>query len=99
MQVTDELLTRIDHLAELACSDAERERTIRDLEEMIGYVRQISEVDTTGVEPMIQPFFDEELPFRDDVINPDSASIDYMSGNAPELRDGMVVTPRSISRE
>ncbi|MBO4396059.1 MAG: Asp-tRNA(Asn)/Glu-tRNA(Gln) amidotransferase subunit GatC [Eubacterium sp.] len=88
------MINGINRLAELESSDSEAERDISGLEDMIGYFNCISEVDTEGVKPLIQPFEDNEIPLREDV-SADERN-DVLSRNAPLMRDGMVVTPRSI---
>ena len=88
------MINGINRLAELESSDNEAERDISGLEELIGYFDCISEVDTDGVKPLIQPFEDDEIPLREDVSADERA--DVLSRNATLMREGMVVTPRSI---
>ena len=95
MEMTDEMLDRIDRLAELTATGPEREQTVRDLTEMIDYVNQISEVDTTGVVPLIQPFEENEAPLREDAVSVTETGESWQK-NVPSMRDGMVVTPRTI---
>ena len=95
MTVTDEMMDRIDRLAELETVGDEKERTRADLQEMIAYVRRVSDVDTTGVEPMIQPFDEGELPLREDGVHETDGG-QGLRANAPLMREDMVVTPRSI---
>ncbi len=87
------MLKQINKLAELESTDIEAEKDINGLEETIGYFNCISGVDTTGVKPLIQPFENDDVPLRKDT--PVSGE-DVLHQNAPLMRDGMVVTPRSI---
>jgi aspartyl-tRNA(Asn)/glutamyl-tRNA(Gln) amidotransferase subunit C len=54
MKVDDAL---IEHLSKLAClefSPEEKESIRKDLEDMIGFVEKLKELDTTGTEPVVQ---------------------------------------------
>ena len=67
MKITCE---EIDHLAELSnfsLSDAEKKSLGQDLENIIGYISQLNELDTKGVEPTYQ-VFEMENVWRDDEI-------------------------------
>jgi len=54
MKITAEEVQHIAALANLRLSAADIERYTRDLEEILSYVDQLNELDTSGVEPMAQ---------------------------------------------
>ena len=54
MKITPEEVKHIAALANLHLSDADIERYTKDLEEILSYVDQLNELDTSGVEPMAQ---------------------------------------------
>lgn len=60
MEITDELVEHIAHLARLEFEGEKKEAIKADLSKIIGFVDQLSEVDTEGVEPLI---------FMSDAIN------------------------------
>ena len=67
MQVTDELVGKIAHLARLRFDEKELPEIREDLQKMIGFVEKLSELDTTGVPPLIHMsrevnVFREDLP-------------------------------------
>ncbi len=65
------------------------------MKEIISYFNKISEVDTTGVEPMVQPVCDGMNKLRDDaVINGDRRE-DLMK-SAPVACGDYYRVPRSI---
>ncbi len=66
-----------------------------ELERMIGYVGKLSEVDTTGVEPMVHPVMNEGNVLREDIVMNTDAR-ESMMKNAPQVKDDMFVVPRSI---
>ena len=52
MKITRELLDKLAHLARLEINEAEAEKTMQDLSEIITWVDKLKEVDTDGVEPL-----------------------------------------------
>lgn len=53
MQVDDALIDKLSKLAMLEFNDEEREEIKNDLQKMIGFIDKLSELDTTGVEPLL----------------------------------------------
>ena len=54
MKITPEEVQHIAALANLRLSSADIERYTQDLEEILSYVDQLNELETSGVEPMAQ---------------------------------------------
>jgi len=54
MKVTEKVVTYLADLANLELSEAERERMVRDLNSILGYVDSLNELDTGNVPPMAQ---------------------------------------------
>lgn len=67
MQVNDELIDHLSHLARLEFANQDREAIKADLEKIIGFCEQLNSVDTEGVEPLIY-MTDEVNVLREDVI-------------------------------
>jgi len=53
MQITDEIIDHLAHLARLDFTGVQKEQIKSDLEKIIGFVDQLSEINTEGVEPLI----------------------------------------------
>jgi len=53
MEVTDKMIDHLAHLARLEFNGDRKERIKSDLTKIIGFVDQLSTVDTEGVEPLI----------------------------------------------
>lgn len=53
MQVDDALIDKLSRLAMLDFDETERAEIKADLEEMIGFVDKLKELDTTGIEPLL----------------------------------------------
>ncbi|MES2882587.1 MAG: Asp-tRNA(Asn)/Glu-tRNA(Gln) amidotransferase subunit GatC [Bacteroidota bacterium] len=53
MQVNDELIEKLSRLSMLQFNEEEKEAIKTDLQKMIGFIDKLSELDTTGVEPLL----------------------------------------------
>ena len=71
MRITPEEVLKIANLANLRLSAEDTARYARDLEEILAYVDQLNELDTTGVEPMAQVLHEgNATPLRQDAPGP-----------------------------
>jgi aspartyl-tRNA(Asn)/glutamyl-tRNA(Gln) amidotransferase subunit C len=53
MNVNDELIDKLANLARLKFNSQEKEDIKSDLQQMIGFIDKLNELDTTGVEPLL----------------------------------------------
>ena len=85
----------IAQLARLRLTDAEVLRLSNELGAILGYIEELKQVDTEGVEPMTHavPF---DCPLRPDVVGP-MLSVDQALANAPQREGGLFVVPRIIA--
>ncbi len=65
MEVNDALVEKLAKLSALYFNDAEKMQIREDLQQMIGFVEKLNELDTEGVEPLMY-ITDAENIFRDD---------------------------------
>lgn len=68
MQVDKEALHKIAHLARLDVRPEEEADLLNSLNEVLTWMEQLNEVDTTGVEPLTH-ISDETNRLRDDVVS------------------------------
>ena len=94
MSVSSEQVRHIAKLARIAMSDEELERLVPELNNILGWVEQLSEVNTDGVEPLTA-VIDQQLRLRDDVVN-DGNIRDKILLNAPEAQHGFFAVPKVI---
>jgi aspartyl-tRNA(Asn)/glutamyl-tRNA(Gln) amidotransferase subunit C len=92
--VTNEQVRHIARLARIAMSDDELERLVPELNNILGWVEQLGEVNTDGVEPLAT-VIDQKLRLRDDVVN-DGNIRDEILANAPEAQHGFFAVPKVI---
>jgi aspartyl-tRNA(Asn)/glutamyl-tRNA(Gln) amidotransferase subunit C len=94
MSVDAATVRRIAHLARIAVTDAEVPHLQGELNTMLAFVEQLSEVNIDGVEPMtsVMPM---EMKKRPDVVN-DGEIADEVVANAPETRDHFFLVPKVV---
>ncbi len=81
-------------LARIRVSDAEADALVGDLGKILAWVEQLSEVDTSGVEPMASVVA-RQLPRRADEIT-DGNLRDRILANAPEPALGFFAVPKVV---
>ncbi len=75
-------------------SEEELERLVPELNNILGWVEQLGEVDTDGIEPLTA-VIDQELRLREDVV--DAGNIrDEVLANAPDAQHGFFAVPKVI---
>jgi len=94
MSVSPEQVRHIAKLARIAMSEDEIERLVPELNNILGWVEQLGEVNTDGVEPLTA-VIDLKLRLRDDVVN-DGNIRDAVLANAPEAQHGFFAVPKVI---
>jgi aspartyl-tRNA(Asn)/glutamyl-tRNA(Gln) amidotransferase subunit C len=94
MSVDAATVRRIAHLARIAVSDAEVPHLQGELNAMLAFVEQLSEVDVDGVEPMtsVTPM---EMKKRADVVD-DGEIVEKVIANAPATEDHFFLVPKVV---
>lgn len=96
MEVNDELVDKLAHLARLTFKPEEKEKMKGDLQQMITFIEKLNEVDTSGVEPLL--FMTNEVNvLRDDEIK-GSVSREEALKNAP-LKDAQFFKVPKVIRK
>ena len=94
MEVNDELVEKLSHLARLQFNEDEKADIKRDLQKMIQFVEKLNELDLDGVEPLLH-MSDEVNVLRNDVINGSVSRADALK-NAPLHDDQFFKVPKVI---
>ena len=94
MSVDAATVRRIAHLARIAVTDAEVPHLQGELNAMLAFVEQLSEVDVDGVEPMtsVTPM---EMKKRADVVTDDESADDILK-NAPATENHYFLVPKVV---
>ena len=94
MKVDQELLSKLERLSRLQLSEGEKENIIKDLNNILGMVERLEEVDTSNVEPLIY-VTDEPNELREDVIA-HQVSKEVALKNAPDANSDYFKVPTVI---
>ena len=94
MSVTPEQVRHIANLARIAMSEEEVERLVPELNNILGWVEQLGEVDTDGVEPLAM-VIEQKLRLREDAVT-DGDCRDAILANAPDAEHGFFAVPKVI---
>jgi aspartyl-tRNA(Asn)/glutamyl-tRNA(Gln) amidotransferase subunit C len=94
MSVDAATVRRIAHLARIAVTDAEVPHLQGELNAILAFVEQLSEVNVEGVEPMtsVTPM---EMKERADVVN-DGEIAHKVVANAPATEDQFFLVPKVV---
>lgn len=84
----------VAELARLELSDDEKALFQRQIEDIVGYVEKISEVNVEGVEPMMHGR-ETVNAFREDVVKP-SLPVQTALGNAPKRVGDEFLLPKIV---
>jgi aspartyl-tRNA(Asn)/glutamyl-tRNA(Gln) amidotransferase subunit C len=109
MKVSEQDVAYVADLANLELTEEERGRMVQDMNSILEYVERLSELDTSGVEPMAQTL-DRYAPgqaaarfahtLRDDVVEGQRKSLPHAEAleNAPVTDGSFFKVPKVIER-
>jgi len=94
MSVDSNQVRHIAKLARIAMSDAEIEALVPELNNILGWVEQLGEVDVTGIEP-VTAVIPNTLRLREDRVT-DGGKRAAVLANAPAAEHGFFGVPKVI---
>ena len=94
MSVDTATVRHIARLARIAVTDAEAEALVPELNNILGWIEQLQEVDVSGVEPMTA-VIPNKLRLREDIVT-DGGVRDQVLANAPVAEHGFFAVPKVI---
>ena len=94
--IDDKLITDLSRLAKLKFDEQAADKMKEDLEKIIGFVDKLSEIDTTGVEPLI--YLSEEVNVLriDEIAN--EVSQESALKNAPQKDSDYFKVPTVLKK-
>jgi aspartyl-tRNA(Asn)/glutamyl-tRNA(Gln) amidotransferase subunit C len=87
-------VAHIATLARIKLPDSEQDKIAGELSHILGWIEQLAEIDTSGVEPMTSVAA-MSLPMREDKVT-DGNRRDEILKNAPEAAHGFFVVPKVV---
>jgi len=94
MSVDATTVRKIATLARIAVSDGEVDAMVPELNNILGWIEQLSEVDTEGVAPLAA-VIPNQLRLREDIVT-DGNRRDEVLANAPQAEHGFFAVPKVI---
>jgi aspartyl-tRNA(Asn)/glutamyl-tRNA(Gln) amidotransferase subunit C len=99
VKITDQEVRYVAELANLRLSEAEVHKLQTDLDEILGHIARLNEIDTANVEPMAQVLYEagDTAGWRADCERPPLGT-DVALANAPQAGSGYFKVPKVIER-
>ncbi len=94
MALDKEKVAQIAHLARIRVDDAECKGYAKELSQILGWVEQLGELDTEGVEPMTA-VVDLSLPQRPDEVT-DGGQAEKVVAGAPDAVGPFFAVPKVV---
>lgn len=94
MEVTAEVVKNIAELAQLKVEEADIRILARGMENILELAEQMQSIDTTGIEPVLNPLDATQSLRRDAVTETDQREL--FQSIAPATADGFYLVPRVV---
>jgi len=94
-QISKDDVRHLAQLSSLQLTDGEARALQIDLKNIVGYIKQLDELDTSGVEPTYQ-VTDLENIWRDDLVDDYGIGKDALLGLAPEAEADQIKVPKVL---
>ncbi len=94
MSIDLQTVKKIASLSRISVTDAEAEAMVPELNNILGWVEQLGEVDVTGIEPMTAVIPNKQRLRVDAVTDGDVR--DKVLANAPQAEHGFFAVPKVI---
>ncbi len=94
MAIDAATVRRVAKLARIREPEERLEPLAQELSSILGWIEQLGEVDTDGVDPMASAVA-AKLPLREDVVT-DGGDAGAILANAPAKADGFFVVPKVV---
>lgn len=94
MSLDTDTVRKVAKLAHIKLSDDRVVALASELSAILGWIEQLNEVDTEGVDPMTSAVA-ATLPMRDDVVTEGGNAAEILA-NSPSTRGGFFVVPKVV---
>jgi aspartyl-tRNA(Asn)/glutamyl-tRNA(Gln) amidotransferase subunit C len=94
MPVDKDTVVKVATLARIKVPDADLDQLAAELNNILGWIEQLGEVNTEGVAPMAS-VAEMKLRWRDDVVT-DGGIPEKVLANAPERHDDFFAVPKVV---
>ena len=94
-KIDNNMMNRIENLSKLLLSEEERAKAMIEMDKILEYVSKLNEVDTDGVEPLVNVLPISNVLREDEVVTDENAMKKTIA-NGPVTKDNMFVVPKTV---
>ena len=94
MSIDNSTVKKVANLAKIEINAEEESTLITELNNILGWVDELQQVDTNSVEPMLS-VFNESMQMREDIAESNFQNSQIL-GNSPDCNSGFFVVPKVI---
>lgn len=94
-KINNNMMNRIENLSKLSLTDDERVKAMGEIEKILEYVSKLNEVDTEGIEPLVNVLPISNVLREDEVVAREDA-VEKTISNGPVTKDNMFVVPKTV---
>jgi aspartyl-tRNA(Asn)/glutamyl-tRNA(Gln) amidotransferase subunit C len=95
MKIDDTLLSKLEKLSSLQIEDSKREETIQEIEKIVNFVDNLSELDLSDKDASFSTI-QGGTPFREDIPASNPQIIKDILANAPKKEGNFFIVPKII---
>ena len=96
MEINDAMFEKLANLAKLKFNDFEKIQIKNDLQNMIGFIEKMNDIDTTNVEPLLHMTANVNM-MREDVVTESITNEEAMQ-NAVDKNGAFFIVPKVIKK-
>ncbi len=94
-KIDNNIMNRIENLSKLSLTEEERAKAMNEMDKILEYISKLNEVDTDGVEPLVNVLPISNVLREDEVITDENA-VEKTIANGPVTKDNMFVVPKTV---
>ena len=94
-KIDNNMMNRIENLSKLSLTEDECVKAMNEMDKILEYVSKLNEVDTDGVEPLVNVLPISNVLREDEVVTDENA-VEKTIANGPVTKDNMFVVPKTV---
>ena len=95
MKINNAIIDKLAKLSSLIIDESKKESLCKELEEIVGFVENLNEIDVSSVDATFTPIKGGQ-PLREDVSNKIEGMAENIMINAPKTQDNYFIVPTII---
>ena len=93
-KIDNNMMNRIENLSKFSMTEEESVKAINEMDKILEYVSKLNEVDTDGVEPLVNVLSISNV-LREDKVVINEDAVEKTIANGPTIKDNMFVVPKT----